>query len=509
MTHLSENEKSHHIGSLRPGSSLDYRGTRITGDSLNRVLEATKDADGYPNLGRVEFGHAVMPLSANFARVRFSGSANFNATVFSSGDFSSAIFVEDANFPAAIFSGNVDFSHAVFEKAPIIGPLGVDLVADFSGAQFGSTVLMKISARHVLFVQARWSSTATIQLRHASFDLAHSFIEYPISVSREHERFHFHHDGVERLDELDREIETWRGDEAVTLLSLVGVDAAHVTLFDIDLSECTFAGAIHLDQLRMEGECNFSKTPYKRHRQLRGLQPNKNAPGLRVPLYLPVFITKRSAIVEEHLWRNHGKSTVGWEEAEDIFRVSVPLVSPSRMAPVYRSLRKSFEDSKNEPGAADFYYGEMEMRRLDWGTSRVERWILALYWVLSGYGLRAARTFAWLLLFMGLTLACMMWWGVAKVDPKPETTGRQVAVGRQIDLITDTPDPVNPTGGWDERITGDRFEKSLRVLINSVVFRSSGQDLTTTGTYMEMVSRVTEPVLLGLAVLAVRNRVKR
>ncbi|XXZ47389.1 hypothetical protein AAGT00_00005 (plasmid) [Streptomyces cavourensis] len=41
------------------------------------------------------------------------------------------------------------------------------------------------------------------------------------------------------------------------------------------------------------------------------------------------------------------------------------------------------------------------------------------------------------------------------------------------------------------------------------VFRSSGQDLTTAGTYSEMTSRLAEPVLLGLAVLAIRNRVKR
>lgn len=65
-------------------------------------------------------------------------------------------------------------------------------------------------------------------------------------------------------------------------------------------------------------------------------------------------------------------------------------------------------------------------------------------------------------------------------------------------MITDSPDPVNPAGPLDERITTERFEKSLRVVINSVVFRSSGQDLTTFGTYTEMVSRITEPVLLGL-----------
>lgn len=51
----------------------------------------------------------------------------------------------------------------------------------------------------------------------------------------------------------------------------------------------------------------------------------------------------------------------------------------------------------------------------------------------------------------------------------------------------------------------ERFEKSLRVVVNSVIFRSSGQDLT----YTEMASRLAEPVLLGLAVLAVRGHVKR
>ncbi|MFC9228939.1 hypothetical protein ACFTZI_08235 [Streptomyces decoyicus] len=45
--------------------------------------------------------------------------------------------------------------------------------------------------------------------------------------------------------------------------------------------------------------------------------------------------------------------------------------------------------------------------------------------------------------------------------------------------------------------------------VNSVVFRSSGQNLTTVGTYSEMAARLGEPVLLGLAVLAIRNRVKR
>ncbi|SEQ97795.1 hypothetical protein [Streptomyces radiopugnans] len=130
-----------------------------------------------------------------------------------------------------------------------------------------------------------------------------------------------------------------------------------------------------------------------------------------------------------------------------------------------------------------------------------------MYWALSGYGLRAARALAWLLGAMAATLMALMIWGLPADAPKPELTGRQS--GPHISLTADTPDPVNPTGPWHERVTTERFEKALRVVINSVAFRSSGQDLTTAGTYTEMASRLAEPVLLGLAVLAVRSRVKR
>jgi hypothetical protein len=108
---------------------------------------------------------------------------------------------------------------------------------------------------------------------------------------------------------------------------------------------------------------------------------------------------------------------------------------------------------------------------------------------------------------MAATVLVMMLWGLPADDPKPATTGR--VTGQDISLTTDKPDPVNPTGSLSSRLTSERWEKSLRIVVNSVVFRSSGQDLTTVGTYTEMASRLAEPVLLGLGVLAVRGRVKR
>jgi hypothetical protein len=107
---------------------------------------------------------------------------------------------------------------------------------------------------------------------------------------------------------------------------------------------------------------------------------------------------------------------------------------------------------------------------------------------------------------MFVTITLLMGFGLPKDDPEQTATGVVPAGGGRVTFEIGKDDPRNPTGN---RFTGERFEKALNVTLNSVVFRSADQDLTTTGTYIEMTSRLTEPVLLGLAVLAVRNRVKR
>jgi hypothetical protein len=151
----------------------------------------------------------------------------------------------------------------------------------------------------------------------------------------------------------------------------------------------------------------------------------------------------------------------------------------------------------------------MEMRRHDQRrTPRAERALLHAYWLLSGYGLRATRAFAWLAAAMTVTLAALVLFGLPNADPQPHTTGIQAPPGQRIDLTVDSPDPTL-TGSLDSRVTGPRVEKALRVVLNSVIFRSSDQTLTTSGTYTEMASRLTEPVLLGLGLLAIRSRVKR
>jgi hypothetical protein len=71
---------------------------------------------------------------------------------------------------------------------------------------------------------------------------------------------------------------------------------------------------------------------------------------------------------------------------------------PREIASLYRALRKGREDERDAPGAADFYYGEMEMRRNAASGMSAERIVLSAYWLVAGYGLRASRAVAGLLI---------------------------------------------------------------------------------------------------------------
>lgn len=548
LAHLDEPDRAAYLATLSPGADIDHRGTPFTGELLSELLAALTDsATGRPCLGEalfeeakfssdadfdgvqfdggasfkgaviegnaqfhgVEFigealfegvyfgGHASFErakfsggawfvraevnATADFGGVKFSGEASFVGVMFRGGAwFGGAEFHGDTWFRGAEFRGNAGFLKVSFERVATVGPLVCTGTLDLSEAVFGAAVTIEAAADTVHCRRTRWASTAALRLRHAAVDLSDAVLEYPVSVAARSRPFAA--DG-EELPELGL------NSPHVRVVSLRGVDVAHLVLTDIDLTDCRFAGAIHLDQLRLEGLYTLAVAPS----------------GLRRRGIRPVRWTPRRTLAEEHHWRSaRTADSDGWTpppEGEEVLEAAA-------LAPVYRQLRKSFEDGKHEPGAADFYYGEMEMRRHAGDIPWAERSLLTTYWALSGYGLRASRALTWLLASMIATVLVMMLWGLPQYDPKPTSLGTFTGP-RRIAIATVTPDPVNPNGPYHERLSAERFEKSLRLVINSVVFRSSGQNLTTIGTYSEMASRLTEPVLLGLALLAIRNRVKR
>ena len=501
-----------------------FRNVQFSGAAEFSGAQFSGDAEfpGVQFSGRARFSNVQFSGFAEFSGAQFSGDAGFNNARFDGGQFSGAAefsgvqFSGDAEFPGVQFSGRARFGKAQFSGAAnftkaqfsddalfddvrfagvsVVGPLVCAGDVVLSGAVFGLPVTLEIAARRVVAERTRWESTATIRLRYATVDLSHAVLSAPVAVAAATAPF-----TVPFMGALGEQALTGSG--AVRVASVQGADAAHLVLTDTDLTDCLFSGAFHLDQLRLEGRTTFAPTPTGWHRHR----------------LWPARWTRRRTLAEEHHWRAHNASQPalppGQSVSPRLWRPGAHHSDPARtpdpedVAALYRQLRKAFEDGKNEPGAADFYYGECEMRRHDLtGTPRGERRLLWGYWLLSGYGLRASRAFGWLITAMSLTVLLLMGFGLPTHDPDPATVG--TLHGHQISLHTTTPDPAL-RGSWSEHFTAARTEKATRVAINSVVFRSSGQNLTTAGTYIEMASRLLEPTLLALGALAIRGRIKR
>ncbi|MER5302136.1 pentapeptide repeat-containing protein [Streptomyces lasiicapitis] len=449
---------------------------------------------GSATFGVVRFGSAAFERHVEFRSVVFMGDAFFDYTTFKRDvEFESATFLcgahfvyttfmRNVQFESATFEGDAEFRSATFADTASVGPLVCTGRVRLSGAVFEGPATLSLATHLLECRRTRWSSTAEVRLRYATVDFAHAVFEYPLTIAAEPDPF-----VLANGQQMAEDPFASAPDPDVRMASLRGVDAAHLVLADIDLSGCLFVGTVHLDQLRLEGACTFDTSP----------------PGVHWRRWPLVRFTERRALAEEHHWRAIQPGAVpGWNVAV----LGAGRAGPLQLAPVYRALRKAFEDGKHEPGAADFYYAEMEMRRHADDIPRSERSLLTAYWALSGYGLRVSRALAWLAAAMLLTVVLLMAVGLPRDTPRQTAIGTVPAGGGKVTFEIDKDDPQNPTGS---RFTGERLDKSLNITLNSVVFRSSGQDLTTAGTYIEMTSRLTEPVLLGLAVLAIRNRVKR
>lgn len=440
------------------------------------------------------FNEAAFDYAVTFDRSRIHGSlfvdsvkfaevVEFSRTTIGEASFEKSEFARGVRFDRANVHGNLSFGGATFQDHIHLGPLTCGGEVDFSYCKFLSTSLIDAMAKHIKCLHAKFEGALTLRIRYATLALDHAVLMQPSTVTS-------------NLADVPRPSGTELAGEgdptAVSITSLDGVDASMLLLSSVDLTACKFSGSHHLDQLRLEGRWRLSVPPS----------------GFRLRRGIPQRWTKRQVIAEERQWRHWSlHADFSSQPGTPVIPMFPDLIpGPSVIATTYRQLRKAREDAKDEPGAADFYYGEMEMRRHSKGWRTAERWMLQLYWLLSGYGLRASRALGWLALAMMTTILLLMGFGLPQDSPKQSATGTVPPGGGKVTFEIDKDNPQNPT---HDRFTTKRFEKALSVTLNSVVFRSSGQDLTTAGGYIEMASRFSEPVLLGLAALAIRGRVKR
>lgn len=420
-------------------------------------------------LGGATFNEGILCYHTEFTQDVSCNGAKFAGDTW----FESVTFGGRAEFDSAAFTGDAWFSDAVFNSSSRFGDVSFTLRASFDGAVVQNDLLVEGIANRVTMRGLRGNGRISLRLRAGAVDLTDVVLAGPLSVHG-----------------LDQSIDG--GDEAgangggkppnVRVASVRGSDASTVTFTDVDLSRCRFAGLHRADQIVLDGQCVFADGPHGRRRVL----------------------------AEEHHWRAIGANGPGgqpqqtsrWRLLPELDGERSEVVGPARLEVLYRQLRKALEDAKNEPGAADFYYGEMEMRRL--GTHRrAERCLLGLYWAVSGYGLRARRALAWLALLIILSVGGLTWLGFPQTAMEQKASGSVVTpAGRQpITLSIRQVDPVTALP--------DRAEKATEITLNAVVFRSPDAELTTLGRYLNIATRILGPLLLGLAILAVRNQVKR
>jgi hypothetical protein len=349
-------------------------------------------------------------------------------------------------------------------------------------AIFDKTIQLEIAAAALTMVQTTFRAGATIRVRYAAIAMDRATLVQPVilaaasplALQPSTSAGLFTSENDERpsaplpLDE--SALQASKLDPRPRVVSVRGVDVANLVAIEIDLRPCLFASAHHLDQLRLEGPKAFTAAP-------RGLHTGWIWP----PIW---WWTRRQTLAEERLWRDTRRKRRGWNPAGDqppdwlTARTGQPptLLSPERIATLYRALRKAHEDSKHEPGAADFYYGEMEMRRHARSTPWGERVILGLYWLAAGYGLRGLRALGCLAALIVLLGTLFQHLGFEHARP-----------------------PL-----WASMLYTTQSTLSLEPRL-----RSLSQALTWQGEVLRILLRLTGPVLLGLALLSVRNRVKR
>ena len=492
--------------------------------------------------GTAHFNEATFHNTAVFTpasfdnRVEFMGAtfnreAWFNDSVCNdSMVFSTARFNDETDFKGLRTFGDVRFDGALFDRARRLGPMAVGGKIVLDEASFRERIMIVASSPSISCERTRFSEGLNLRARWAelSFDhsdfagssiLTHNLNPVPLKEST------FGLEGNESsfLPYWESGGGPPRNDRSQPWISsLCGANLTGVSIASLDLRACIIADAHNLDKLRLEGPRAFSRTPRWK--------------AVRTGWAFPPFWkwTKRQTLAEEHIWRHdyeNGLRREGWHWTSTWPSVEsnwvIPLTHTSvlrivarcrrrpsgrltyisrvlarhrktrkatterrrrrarEIAALYRALRKGHEDNKDEPGAADFYYGEMEMRRAALPLG-VERTVLHLYWLVSGYALRASRSLTAALVFLFSAAVLLRWVGFAEV----ESSG---------------------TGLADAPTASTSLSATLIYCAKTGIglMRDPQPTLTLWGDVIQILVRLLIPVFLGLTVLSVRGRVKR
>lgn len=461
-----------------------FTGTTFIGDVkfTNAAFSGSSWFGGATFEGEARFQNAVFEDDASFFGTRFAGSAWFvDASFGGNAYFSRASFEDSTVFDAATFTDTAAFEAARFAEARFLGPfIGLSEVLLWD-AVFSEAVEIAVAAPVVDANGLQLKKGGTLRVRWAAVDIANaSFAEPTLLTGAEalpHARWR---GGLLEEGELRARMDIDQStDGRPRLVSLRHANTINLVLGAVDIRRSTFADARNLDQIRMLPAARLAVTP-----GWRGRWGERRRPAW--------MLTRRQLIADEYLWRLRGARQECQEQCVEILAGSAPERPPTRysgleakrherraeaaeIAGLYRQLRKSREDSKDEPGAGDFYYGECEMRRLAPNTPGGERAVLWLYWLVSGYGLRAWRALTALAITILVFAVLLSSFGF---EPRPSFVDSLLFSAASTSSLFRVPD-------------------------------TPGAELTNGGEFLQIVLRLLGPLFFGLALLSLRGRAKR
>lgn len=476
------------------------KGESFEGNEIQEI-----DFEDYTFEVPVNFKAAIFRGSANFRNAKFLGDVDFQGAQFwGSATFESATFSQKVYFPDTKFQADVSFSKAILAEDVIFDSKGIEIeeldffghiskypiyfkgaifsgLSDFTGAKFQRNT----NFQEVQFVKNGMFDLATFSQRayfpRAKFQASVSFSKTIFGGKATFGNAEFHKKA--------------------------------------SFENARFLKETYFGYARFFDEAVFNYSRFLGTTFFDGEDKNRVFSGNHPTWMISVFFQKP----EETLFRTVDLSKcslintdlskveltdVKWAVKRtllDIRKVAYDEISSeskkmhSLIEKVYRQLKKNYEHRGSYGEAGDFYYGEMEMRRLSHRGIFKYVSFTAFYKYLSGYGEKYWRAFFWLLCFMVMFTASYLLVGLKLQTPElssPATFVYKPSLNFKVFL--------------DSQFWQDFFRSFFHAL-EVATFRNEKTFLvfSISGQFLEIIEMIVMPIQVALTILSVKRKFKR
>ncbi len=400
----------------------DFRGATFARDAHFRAARFTQIANfrGVTFMQFAHFSEATFTQIAQFRVSTFALDANFSRTTFTrDAHFGKATFTRDAHFDEAMLAQDANFSEATFTGDAYFGQATFAEDADFRESRFMRDAHFRQAtfAQHADFREAAFAQDA--YFREVIFTEDANFSGATLSQAADFRDAKFR--------DISRFRRTrFRGDPALLASpdksGIVAKDDGRLpgpiftrTKFDkpqnVEFYQ-TYLGQALLHNCDVSN-LSFSDVTWRRRRGSRKL--------MIFDEQIEVGADRSGATVKK-------QSDYRWEVTESL---RPPQGDPnernySLVAELYQQLNKNYDERRDYLAAGDFYYGEMEMKRLA-GPQRIPvlRWwhqnlgLVAWYKYASAYGESYIRPVVALLIVLAIFTLLFPWAGLDRNEKSP------------------------------------------------------------------------------------------